>query len=146
MIAATLFRVSDDEVETLAEAFWTVARALRHQFVRTLAPWDVSPSQSRALGVLLREGAIRLSDLSEHLRIAPRSATEVVDALEERGLVMRRPDPHDRRAVLVEPTEEGSRVGTAIRAARAAEAEAFFDVLSAAEQDKLARILRRLRD
>jgi DNA-binding MarR family transcriptional regulator len=41
---------------------------------------------------------MRLSELSEHLHIAPRSATEVVDALESRGLVRRRPDPDDRRA------------------------------------------------
>jgi DNA-binding MarR family transcriptional regulator len=137
--------VSGEETETLAEAFWAVARALRHQSVRTLAPWDIAPSQSRALGVLLQEGAIRLSDLSDHLRIAPRSVTEVVDALEQRGLVARRQDPNDRRAILVEATDEGRRVGTAIRAARAAEAEAFFGALSAADQAKLARILRQLR-
>lgn len=36
---------------------------------------------------------IRLKDLAERLRIAPRSATEVVDQLEVKGLVRRDPDP-----------------------------------------------------
>ena len=36
---------------------------------------------------------MRPSVLAERLRIAPRSATEVVDALEARGLVERGPDP-----------------------------------------------------
>ena len=87
-----------------------------------------------------------MSRLSEHLHIAARSATEVVDALESRGLVERRPDPADRRATLVELTSQGSGVLDAIRAARGTEAERVFDRLSPADRTSLARILRRLRD
>ncbi|MDD0859754.1 MarR family transcriptional regulator [Arthrobacter alpinus] len=42
-------------------------------------------------------GDVRLKDLAERLRIAPRSATEVVDQLEAKGLVRREADPSDRR-------------------------------------------------
>ena len=94
--------------ETLSEAFWSVARQLRDTSQETLAPWDITPSHLRALRVLTRHGAMRLSELSDHLHIAARSATEVVDALESRGLVERRPDPGDRRATLVELTEHGT--------------------------------------
>ncbi|MEV0943417.1 MarR family winged helix-turn-helix transcriptional regulator [Micromonospora wenchangensis] len=130
----------------MAELFWAVARRLRHQSRRTLEPWDVNPGHARALAVLTRHGAMRLSALAEHLHIAPRSTTEVVDGLEERGLVARRPDPADRRATLVEPTDEGTRVGAAIRTARAAEAERFFGHLSPTDHADLTRILRTLRD
>ncbi|MET7805042.1 MarR family transcriptional regulator [Micromonospora chersina] len=136
---------SDDE-ESLAETFWAVARRLRHQSKRTLEPWEINPGHARALAVLMRHGAVRLSTLAEHLRIAPRSATEVVDGLAERGLVERRPDPVDRRATLVALTGEGERVGEAIRVARAAEAERFFGALDPADRAELTRILRRLRD
>ena len=94
--------------------------------------------------MLNHHGALRLSDLSVRLHIAPRSATEVVDALEARGLVERRPDPHDRRATLVELTGQGSGVLGEIRAARGTEAERIFDRLSPADRDHLARILRDL--
>ena len=47
---------------------------------------------------------MRPGELARCLRIAPRSATEVVDGLAERGLVRRRPDPGDRRAMIVEVT------------------------------------------
>jgi DNA-binding MarR family transcriptional regulator len=137
--------MADDEEETLPEAFWGVAHQLRHLRRETLAPWDIAPSHSRALGVLMRHGALRLSELSDHLHIAARSTTEVVDALQDRGLVERRPDPQDRRATLVAPTAEGTRVGEAIRASRDAEAEAYFSVLSKAEQAELAELLRKLR-
>lgn len=134
----------DDGDGTLSEAFWRVARELRHQSRETLEPWGVTPSQSRALGVLLRNGVIRLSELSDHLHIAPRSTTEVVDALQDRGLIERRPDPDDRRATLVALTGEGTGVATAIKAARTAEGERFFGALSAADRADLARILRTL--
>jgi DNA-binding MarR family transcriptional regulator len=131
--------------DSLPELFWSVARQLRHRSARTLAPWDISPSHSRALAVLQRHGVMRLSELAEHLRIAARSTTEVVDALEERGLIDRQPDPHDRRATLVTLTDDGTRVGNAIQQARADETAAFFSALNAEDQAELTRILRTLR-
>ncbi|GAA4575500.1 hypothetical protein GCM10023176_44920 [Micromonospora coerulea] len=138
--------MTGDDEESLAELFWAVARRLRHQSRRTLEPWEINPGHARALAVLLRHGPMRLSALAEHLHIAPRSTTEVVDGLQERGLVERRPDPEDRRATLVALTDEGTRIGTAIRAARDTEAERFFGDLGETDRADLARILRTLRD
>jgi DNA-binding MarR family transcriptional regulator len=132
--------------ETLVEAFWSVARQLRGITQQTLAPWDIAPSHFRALRVLKRHGEMRLSDLSEHLHIAARSATEVVDALESRGLAQRRADPGDRRATLVELTGHGTSILDAIHAARGTEAERFFGRLSRADRAHLARILRKLQN
>ena len=132
--------------ESLPELFWSVARQMRGISQEALAPWDITPSHFRALRVLRRKGPIRLSELSGYLHIAPRSATEVVDALEARGLVERRPDPGDRRATLVEVTERGGEVLEAIRAASGSEAERTFDRLGPADRAGLARILRALRD
>ena len=80
---------------------------------------------------------MRLSELSDRLHIAPRSTTEVIDALESRGLIQRQPDPGDRRATLVEVTGRGASV---------LEAERVFSRLSQADRAHLARILRKLRD
>jgi DNA-binding MarR family transcriptional regulator len=132
--------------EPLSEAFWSVARRLRETSQETLAPWDINPSQLRALRTLSRHGTMRLSELSVHLHIAPRSATEVVDALESRDLVRRSPDPADRRATLVDLTEHGVSILDAVRAARGTQTERVFDRLSLADRDELARILRELRD
>ena len=94
--------------------------------------------------MLARHGPVRLSELSDHLHIAARSTTEVVDAVESRGLVQRRADPGARRATLVELTEHGESVLDAIRAARGSEAERVFDRLSQTDRAHLARILRKL--
>jgi DNA-binding MarR family transcriptional regulator len=132
--------------EPLSELFWSVARKLRETDQEALAPWDITPAHLRALRALRRHGTMRLSELSDHLHIAPRSATEVVDALESRGLVERRPDPSDRRATLAELTEHGTTVLRGIRAARGTEAERVFDRLSPTDRAHLARILGKLRD
>jgi DNA-binding MarR family transcriptional regulator len=132
--------------ETLPDAFWAVARQLREASHASLAPWDITPAQLRALRVLRHHGTLRLSELSDHLHIAARSATEVADALESRGLIRRRPDPGDRRATLVELTEHGADVLDAIYAARGTEAQRVFGRLSETDQAHLARILRKLRN
>jgi DNA-binding MarR family transcriptional regulator len=136
--------VTDGE-ETLAESFWAVARMLRSRNKEALAPWDVTPSQFRAVATLARHGRVRLSTLAEHLRIAPRSATEVVDDLEERGLAERTPDPADRRATLVALTAAGTALAHEVRAARQAESESLFAGLDARDRADLGRILRTLR-
>ena len=132
--------------EPLSEAFWAVARRLREMSQESLAPWDITPAHLRALRVLKRHGPMRLSELSEHLQIVPRSTTQVADALESRGLIERRPDPGDRRATLVEVTGPGTEVLDEIRAARGTEAERVFGRLSKTDRTDLTRILRKLRD
>lgn len=136
---------TQSDTDRLSELFWSVARRLRHSSREALAPWDIAPSHSRALSVLMQHQSLRLSELSDHLHIAPRSTTDVVDGLQERGLIRRSPDPDDRRAMLVSLTEEGQRAGTAIRAARDADAERFFAALSETDRHELARILHTLR-
>jgi DNA-binding MarR family transcriptional regulator len=132
--------------ENLSELFWSVARTLRHLNKEALEPLNVSPSHGRALAVLMRHGPMRPGALAEHLRIAPRSATEVVDDLQERGLVERTPDPADRRATVLHLTAAGTAAGDAIRAARQAAAERFFAGLHEADRADLTRILRQLRE
>ncbi len=131
--------------DTLAESLWAVARRLRMVTHDLVTPFGITPAQARALGMLRRHGPMRLSDLSSHLRIVPRSGTEVVDALEERGLVARSPDPQDRRATLVALTADGEKTSQAVQSARAAEADTFFSSLSTEDRDTLARLLQSLR-
>ena len=135
-----------DGEETLPELLTSVARELRGASQETLAPWDITPSSLRALRAVNHHGSMHLSQLSGRLHIAPRSATEVVDALESRGLVRRRPDPDDRRATLVEVTEHGASVLSEIREARGSQTERVFGQLSPSDQARLTRILRTLRD
>ncbi|WP_206330659.1 MarR family winged helix-turn-helix transcriptional regulator [Modestobacter sp. KNN46-3] len=138
--------MTDRGTATLGDLLMRVARTLRRRFIAALAPWDLSPHQARALRVVCARDGVRLSELAEALRIAPRSATEVADGLQERGLVERAGDPDDRRAVRLTPTETGRRVQREVDDARAADSQELFARLSAADRAELERILRQLTD
>lgn len=61
----------------------------------------------RALSLLEEYGEIRISDIARIDHCSQPSATAIVRNLSERGLVERRQDPHDARAVLVDMTDLG---------------------------------------
>jgi DNA-binding MarR family transcriptional regulator len=143
--------VSQDEpAESLGEAFGAVARRLRVAAMAALAEYDVTPSQVRAIRVLTTHGqdggGVRSKELADHLKIAPRSATEVVDALETKGLVQRSPDPGDRRATLVALTDHGRALAEEVRRTRGVESERIFDRLTRTDREHLARILQQLQE
>jgi DNA-binding MarR family transcriptional regulator len=138
--------VDDDGTTALGDLVMRVARRQRHRWREALAPWDLSPHQARALRVVGSRDGVRLSELADALHIAPRSATEVADGLQERGLVERAADPGDRRAVVLRPTEAGRRVQKEVDEARAADSHELFGRLSDADRVELARILGHLTD
>src|SRR3954452_4290941 len=136
--------MTDEGPPDLGDLLMRVARTQRRRFREVLAPWDLSPHQARALFVVCQGDGVRLTDLADRLHIAPRSATEVADGLQERGLVERSPDPGDRRAVILRPTPEGLRVRTEVERARSEDSRAMFARLPADDRAALARILRTL--
>lgn len=147
MVDARFIPVPDSpDLPDLPELVRGVARDLRRHAIRAAEPHGLHPHQLRALRTIAELDSPRPSDVAERLRIAPRSATEVVDALVERGLVERRAHPHDRRATILPLTDEGRRVMAAISGERDRAAEAYFAVLTAADRAELARLLGRLSD
>src|ERR1051325_544066 len=55
-----------------------------------------------------RPGRLPMRVMGERLQLHPTSVTNIVDRLQADGLVRRIPHPTDRRATLVEITDEGS--------------------------------------
>ena len=133
----------DADEPSLDELLMGAARALRRRWAAGLGP-DLSPHDARALRVIGHHGPTRLGVIADRLRIAPRSATDVIDRRESRGLVTRSPDPDDRRAMTVTLTEVGESVLAEVDAARRAGAEDFFGGVSERDGASLATILTRL--
>lgn len=133
-----------------ADLVLRAGHTLRRRLGEAMAGEDLSPHESRALRVIARfDGqddapAPRLSDIAAALRIAPRSATEVVDRLQAGGLVTREPSPTDRRANLVRLTPRGADVLGRVETAWTQAARDFLSPLSPAEVDQLTALLLRL--
>ncbi len=137
---------SDDR--SPGELVLLAARSFRRRQRAAMEPLGLVPHQARALRVLgnAPAGQLRAGVLAEQLGIAPRSVTDVVDALAGRGLVSRMPDPADRRAVMVCLTVAGKGVLERLGAERAAALAEWTASLSADERRELVRLLARLVD
>ena len=79
---------------------------------------ELTASQLAALGRLDRDGPASTSDLAKAERVRPQSMAATVAVLEERGLVVRRPDPGDGRRQLIEPTALADTLVSGSRRAR----------------------------
>ncbi|MGF6529415.1 DNA-binding MarR family transcriptional regulator [Paraburkholderia sp. GAS206C] len=75
-------------------------------------------SQLTVLGHLQRQGALSTNDLAAAERVRPQSMTITVRALENDGLVERRPHPTDGRTVLIQLTRKGIKTLESIFAVR----------------------------
>jgi DNA-binding MarR family transcriptional regulator len=74
-----------------------------------LKPFGLTFARYEALVLLTfsRQGALPLGKMGERLMIHPTSVTNIVDRLEQQGLVRRVDHPSDRRTTLCEITSEG---------------------------------------
>ena len=103
-------------------------------------------ARMRLLGTLHCKGPQIMSSISDDLGVTKRNVTALVDALEEEGLVRRRPHPTDRRATVIELTGQGLEMTEAMyEGHRAAVSELFVD-LSEEDRRELIRLLGKLRD
>jgi DNA-binding MarR family transcriptional regulator len=67
------------------------------------------------LDAVVKSERIRLGALASTIGATDATASRTVDSLEERGLVVRRVEPADRRGVVVSPTASGRRVSRSRR-------------------------------
>jgi DNA-binding MarR family transcriptional regulator len=103
-------------------------------------PFDV-------LATLRRAGApyrMRPSDLAQAVMLTSSGTTKRLDRLESAGLIVRRPDPGDRRGLLIELTPAGQQLVDAAVTDHVANEHRLLQALTPAERDQLARLLRKL--
>ncbi|RZU16150.1 DNA-binding MarR family transcriptional regulator [Kribbella rubisoli] len=134
----------DDAAEQIAALLDGIVRRQRRASREGFGE-SVTHGQFRVLRTLDRaDRALRLSELAAQLGIVPRSATSVVDDLEAAGLVERQPDPHDRRATLVDLTPNGRQILNTLREKRRDVMVSQLSRLTPEEQQVLAHLLQRL--
>ncbi len=102
-------------------------------------------SQNRVLIILNESGSMTQKELTERMGVQPGSASEVIGKLESAGLIVRKPNPTDRRTVEVELTEEGKANADAARAARELRHKEMFSCLSDSEKETLLSLAEKLK-
>ncbi|WP_028924269.1 MarR family winged helix-turn-helix transcriptional regulator [Pseudonocardia acaciae] len=111
--------VDDHDAEQVAAALrLSIGLFLRRLRQAKAGDGDLTLPESAALSRLHREGPATTAALARAEQISPQSMGATLGALEERGLVERRPDPGDGRRVVISVSDEGVRVLKDRRSAR----------------------------
>jgi DNA-binding MarR family transcriptional regulator len=107
----------------------------------------LQPGEFDVLATLRRSGdpyMLSPTRLYEAAMISSGGMTNRLDRLERAGLIERRPDPNDRRGKLIALTATGREVVDDTLTRHVANEEKLLSVLSAAEQEKLNALLKKL--
>jgi len=129
----------------LADALRSLQWRLRRAAHASGDDAGVTPAQGRVLRVVGHsDEPPRMGEVADRLHIAPRSLTDLVDPLEQAGLLRRTQDPANRRVWRLELTDGGRDVLGALRSRSRAHAAAAFSVLAPHERTQLLTLLRRV--
>jgi DNA-binding MarR family transcriptional regulator len=121
--------------DALHSAAIHVLRGVRQEDERT----GVGPARLSALSVLVFAGPMRLTRLAGIEQVKPPTMTKVIAGLEAAGLVRRRADAQDARAVRLEATRRGITLLQEGRRRRVARLASALESLTRHEVDVLAQ-------
>ncbi|NQX26678.1 MarR family transcriptional regulator [Microbacteriaceae bacterium VKM Ac-2854] len=109
-----------------------------------LAPFGIDSKDFGALRILAHREPTSQLEVARALGVDRTSMVALLDVLERKGIVARRPDPADRRRNVVELTEEGAVAFAGAERAYAETEAAFLSVLGASATEQFYRALRSL--
>ena len=124
-----------------------LAKIMRQDAERALAAQALKLWEYDVLSALRRQGEpfqLPATALARASMLTSGAMTNRIDRLESRGLVVRGPDPADRRGVMVALTEKGRRLTDAAIEARLHAANAQLDALTPGERRAVAEGLKKL--
>lgn len=83
------------------------ALAVIGKFLEQMAVYDLKPVEFSVMSVVLHNPGVTSRQLCAALDILPPNLVGLIQLLETRGLIERKPHPYDGRAVGIHPTDEG---------------------------------------
>lgn len=131
----------DRLVEEVVPLMLTMAQRLKQHASARAAEFGLTLSQAKVLLALEPGQAVPMSTLAAQLDYDASNLTGLVDRLEARDALERRPDADDRRVKNLVVTEEGVRLQQAFRQ-RVLDHDGSFGYLSAAQLRDLRDLLR----
>jgi DNA-binding MarR family transcriptional regulator len=98
---------------------------------------DVPPLQLSTLVSIQDHGPLRLGELAAREAVSAPTMTRVLAALDDRGLILRKPDPADARSTRVELSAAGMKALAEVRSQRTALLDARLARLTAEQRAAL---------
>ena len=101
---------TDDLADRIIDDYRGFMAQMKCAMSERLVRLGISMAQLNIMYTLQRNGEMTMSRLADVLGVSLSSATGLVDRIEERGYIERTRVPEDRRVVLVDVTEAGTRM------------------------------------
>jgi len=105
---------------------------------------DLTLPQFYVLATIGYAGGLPFGEIGEKMMVTVSNLTGIVDRLEEKGLVARERDVHDRRVIRVRLTEKGSKLYKNTIPLFEKSISQFFSPLDKSQQKELSSLLRKL--
>ncbi len=138
---------AEEPAALLASTGYLLARLgmeSRRWWAKMLGEHDLTPHQFAVLMVLAQLHGASQQHISRAVGVDPRNAVPIIDTLQRRGLLERRPDASDRRRHTVTLTSDGQLMIEQLRRAGADLEDQFLDSLSHEERAGLHATLSKL--
>lgn len=130
--------------DQLAYIVASVNRRLEEDLQERLRPEGVPVEQLRVLEVLDRGGAVPMGELAALALVEPPTLTKIIDRMVSNSLVIRSPDPNDRRRVLIHLARAGKALCRRLRHVSREQEERLVRQLSPDKANELRALLRDL--
>jgi len=111
---------------------------------RELADTGLSGCQTPYLTALYRRPGLSQEEMAQELNVNKSSVARQLALLEEKGYVERRPDPKDKRSLLIFPTEKALALHDRIFRCYSAWSHYLTQDFSEQEQEALSRMMARI--
>jgi len=118
--------------------------AARRRWVETLAQFDVTPSQFKAIMSLAELDSLGQRQLADLIGVDPRNCVPIVDYLVNRDLLAREIDTTDRRRRVLRLTGKGRQLARELESVNSEMDADLLGSLSATERAALRRMLTTL--
>ena len=105
---------------------------------------DLTLPQFYVLATIGYAGGLPFGEIGEKMMVTVSNLTGIVDRLEEKGVVARQRDAHDRRVIRVRLTEKGSKLYKNTIPLFEKSISQFFSPLDKSQQKELSSLLRKL--
>jgi DNA-binding MarR family transcriptional regulator len=123
-----------------------ISQLMYRDFLERLEPYGLTPFHYLVLCCLWEEDGLSTSGIADKLKQLGATLTGVVDRMEDRQLVYRERDPHDRRIVRIWLTEDGKQLKHILPSIGAQAIDKATNGLPEATQQELLRLLDRIID
>lgn len=137
----------EKDIKHALKLFVVLTRALnaiQHQVKDHIKDLGLNPTEFAVLELIYHKGEQPIQKIGEKILIASSSTTYVIDKLEDKGLIQRKPCPKDRRIIYATITEEGKHLMDDVFPKHEIAIQEIFSVLSIEEKAILIEKLKQL--